>query len=320
MHLRSRRSSAILQALFVTFLWSTSWILIKIGLQEIPALAFAGLRYGLGFMVLAAMIAVRGEWRDVQRLSRAEWFWLILLGLCLYALTQGAQFLGLAVLSAVTVNLVLTLTTIVVALLGLIFLRERPGPWQWLGVAIATLGAWIYFYPVEFPADEAMGLVIAGLGMLFNALSALIGRRINRQANLSPRLVTTVSMGVGAAILFSVGIPLQGIPRLSATGWFIVVWLAVVNTAVAFTLWNLTLRTLTAVESSVVNNTMSIQIPILAVLFLGERPDLKGWFGLGLAAIGTLAVQIGRRGADSELARVSPGEGPHASSVSCPEE
>ena len=36
-----------LQALFVTFLWSTSWVLIKIGLDQIPALPFAGLRYTL---------------------------------------------------------------------------------------------------------------------------------------------------------------------------------------------------------------------------------------------------------------------------------
>jgi drug/metabolite transporter (DMT)-like permease len=29
---------AVLQALFVTFLWSTSFVLVKIGLQDIPAL------------------------------------------------------------------------------------------------------------------------------------------------------------------------------------------------------------------------------------------------------------------------------------------
>ncbi|HKZ55913.1 MAG TPA: DMT family transporter [Anaerolineales bacterium] len=44
--------SAVFQALFVTFLWSTSWVLIKWGLDEIPPLIFAGLRYGLGFLCL----------------------------------------------------------------------------------------------------------------------------------------------------------------------------------------------------------------------------------------------------------------------------
>jgi len=34
---------AVVQALFVVFLWATSWVLIKVGLEEIPALTFAGL-------------------------------------------------------------------------------------------------------------------------------------------------------------------------------------------------------------------------------------------------------------------------------------
>ena len=49
---RSPHFTAVFQALFVTFLWSTSWVLIKIGLEDIPALTFAGLRYGLASLCL----------------------------------------------------------------------------------------------------------------------------------------------------------------------------------------------------------------------------------------------------------------------------
>jgi hypothetical protein len=48
--------------------------------------------------------------------------------------------------------------------------------------------------------------------------------------------------------------------------------LAVVNTAVAFTLWNRSLRPLSALESAGINNTMLIQIALLAWVFLGEGP------------------------------------------------
>ncbi|MBX3139302.1 MAG: EamA family transporter [Trueperaceae bacterium] len=49
---------AVLQALFVTLLWSSSWVLIKQGLGEIPPLTFAGLRYTLAATVLwAALLA-----------------------------------------------------------------------------------------------------------------------------------------------------------------------------------------------------------------------------------------------------------------------
>ena len=72
-------------------------------------------------------------------------------------------------------------------------------------------------------------------------------------------------------------------------------WLAVVNTAFAFTLWNHTLRTLTAMESSIVNGTMMIWIPVLAVIFLGERITGQQLIGLILGGLGVLVVQLRRR-------------------------
>ena len=46
---------AVLQALLVTFLWSTSWILIKVGLDDLDLapISFAGLRYALAAAILA---------------------------------------------------------------------------------------------------------------------------------------------------------------------------------------------------------------------------------------------------------------------------
>jgi drug/metabolite transporter (DMT)-like permease len=99
-------------------------------------------------------------------------------------------------------------------------------------------------------------------------------------------------MAVGALVLLAVGVALEGWPRPNLTGWLIVGWLAVVNTAFAFTLWNHTLRTLTAVESSVVNNTMTVQIAVLAIVFLGEQLAPLQLIGLFLAAAGAAAVQV----------------------------
>jgi drug/metabolite transporter (DMT)-like permease len=69
---------------------------------------------------------------------------------------------------------------------------------------------------------------------------------------------------------------------------------ATVNTAFAFTLWNRSLRHLTATESSVINNTMMIQIALLAWLVLGEALSLREAFGLAVAAVGVLVVQLRR--------------------------
>ncbi|HEY5982570.1 MAG TPA: DMT family transporter, partial [Anaerolineales bacterium] len=92
------------------------------------------------------------------------------------------------------------------------------------------------------------------------------------------------------------GLLLEGIPSISPRNWLFILWLAAVNTAFAYTLWNHTLRTLTATESSIITGTMLVWIPILAVIFLGEHVGLKELLGLIAVGLGTLFVQLrGRR-------------------------
>ena len=58
--LRSHRA-AVWLALLVTFLWSTSWVLIRWGLDEegLTPVMFAALRYGIAAIVLIAFVIVR---------------------------------------------------------------------------------------------------------------------------------------------------------------------------------------------------------------------------------------------------------------------
>jgi drug/metabolite transporter (DMT)-like permease len=143
------------------------------------------------------------------------------------------------------------------------------------------------------------GLLIGLLAILANTAGALLGRAVNRTASISPLLVTGVSMGSGALLLLGAGLLSEPFPTLTAQDWLIIIWLAAINTALAFTLWNHTLRTLSAAQSSVINNTMLIQIAILAWFFLGEQLNIIQVAGLLLAAAGTLLVQQRRRPAQN---------------------
>jgi drug/metabolite transporter (DMT)-like permease len=295
LNIRSPHFRAALQALLVTFLWSTSWVLIKLGLKDIPALTFAGLRYSLAFLCLLPLIIHSRQLAGLRHLSRGAWVRLLALGILFYAVTQGAQFLSLFYLPAATTSLLLSFSAVVVALLGIRLLSERPTQMQWIGTALSVAGVSLFLYPVQLHGDEVLGIAIAGAGVLANALSSILGRDVNRRGDLTPLSVTVVSMGVGAAVLLTAGILVQGVPSLSLRHWVIIVWLAVVNSAFAFTLWNRTLRTLSAMESSIINNTMLFQIALLAWVFLGERLSGRQILAITVAALGTLLVQLRRR-------------------------
>jgi drug/metabolite transporter (DMT)-like permease len=216
------------------------------------------------------------------------------LGILFYTLTQGAQFVGLAYLPAISVNLLLSFTAVIVTLLGIVFLTESPGLMQWVGMILYLSGAFVFFYPASFPANQFFGFIAVFVGILANAGSAVLGRYINRRGNLPPLTVTLVTMGVGSVILLLMGLLSEGLPNLTLLNWLTIGWLAIVNTAFAFTLWNHTMRVLSALESSIINNTMMIQIPILALLFLGEQVTGREIGGMVLAGIGILIVQLRR--------------------------
>ncbi len=288
--------TAIVLALLVTFLWSTSFIIIKIGLSEIPPLTFAGLRYTIAFTALLPLAFRKEIKSEIKHLQKRDWQKLILLGLTFYTLTQGAQFLGLSLLPAVTVSLLLNFTPVVVAVMGIFILSERPTILQWLGALLFILGVLVYFLPIISNRNQTLGLIVMAFGILANAGSAVIGRDVNRKASLSPITITVISMGIGGIILLITGIVFQGLPAISFTNILYLLWLALINTAFAFTLWNLTLRTLTAMESSIINGTMLIQIAVLAYIFLGEEITTKEGIGMLIAAIGAVLVQLKRKG------------------------
>lgn len=303
----SPHTRAVAQALFVTFLWSTSWILIKVGLKDIPPLTFAGLRYSLAFLCLCPVIlASRPRRAELGALRLNDWLQLSLLGLIFIAVTQGAQFIALSYLPATTLTLLINLSVVVVALVGSVVLAERLRSRQWLGIGIFFVGIALYFFPVDIPAGERVGLLMAGVVVLANSTSSILGRRVNRSAHINPIIVTFVSIGIGAFILLVVGIAQSGWPQLALNSWLIILWLAGVNTAFAFTLWNHTLRTLPAVESSIMNNTMLIQIAVLAWVFLGERLSPQEVLGLAAVAAGVLLVQF--KWAGQKQAAVVPAE------------
>lgn len=287
---------AALAAMAVTVLWSSSWVLIRWGLDDhgLRPIGFAGLRYGLAALVLAGWVSTRPRHRRALRaLTPGEIGRLAGLGVVFYTLTQGAQFVAIDNQPAATTSLILSLTPLMVSFISNRLLGEPPSRRQIFGSALIAAGALAYF--AGSLGFTALGMTAALVGLGANTAGALLGRSVNRGLSLPAEVVTVVSMGVGAAVLVGGGILLEGLPRLDPSGWLIVAWLAVANTAVAFTLWNWSLRHLTATASAGINNTMLIQIALLGWIFLAEVPGPVQWVGMAVVSLGVFLAQAAHR-------------------------
>jgi drug/metabolite transporter (DMT)-like permease len=232
----------------------------------------------------------------IKTISRRWWIKLVIYGLIFYTFTQGAQFVAILYLEdTITVSLLLSFTPILVLILAIFLVKEKPNLAQILFVFTALVGALMYFYPfveVQTSILGIIGLIAAIVGLVANALSTIMGRAINKSQKFSPLVVTTISMLIGSVVLLVSGIIIEGIPVLSLISIGYILWLSFVNTAFAFTLWNNVMQKLQAVEISIINNTMLVQIAILALIFLNERPSVLEWIGVAIVAVSALLLQI----------------------------
>lgn len=290
---RSHRRAAA-TAVLVTFLWSSSWILVRIGLDDadLPPVTFAGLRYTAAALVLWTVVGVRRVPVRRPAWTVRELGGLGLLGVVFYTVAQGAQFVAIAHQPAATSSLVLALTPLAVGLLSTAVLGERPSRAQLAGAGLVVAGAAAYV--AGSLGATVVGMAAAVTGLCANTAGSVLGRHVNRGSARPALVVTAVSMSVGAVLLDAGGLLTEDPGRVSPGAVAIVAWLAVVNTALAFTLWNHALRHLTAIESAGINNLMLIQIAGLGWIVLGERLGAAGVVGVLLVSGGVYLTQRGR--------------------------
>jgi hypothetical protein len=207
----------VLQALLVTFLWSTSWVLIKIGLVDIPALTFAGLRYALATLVLLPFVLRGDRWRPCggsrTRLARPA------------AARPGAVRAhpgGPVPGPGVPAGRDAQPRPVVLAAGG-----GAGSPVGRCGVAraaaVARASPWsrwaplTYFGPTLPPVDQRVGLVIALVGLAPTRRAACSAARSTAPARWTRCWSRSAAWASGSAVLLATGLATQGLPSLSTT-------------------------------------------------------------------------------------------------------
>lgn len=242
-------------AFFVTILWSSSWVIIKFGLEELPPIMFAGMRYSIASLILLGVLLRKSK--HIKTLREMPLGWrvrLVIYGIVFITITQSMQFIGLNLLPAVTVTFMLNFTPIFVLLFGILMINEKLSTMQLIFVGLSLLGVLMYFFPFSFGDTSIVGLILVTVGVIANALSSILGRKYNRSREYSPLIITTISMTVGSLGLLIFGLLLEGIPSIGLTSLFYILWLAIVNTAFAFVLWNKAMQELSAIQITIIND------------------------------------------------------------------
>lgn len=299
MALSHPRPVAALQALVVCFIWSTSFIITKRLYDDgIGPVSLTGIRYTLAGLALAPV----WMWRrhacpGRRRPAGLGWWVLVAVGVAGYAVNPLGYNLALAALPASWVGVALGANnTLQVVVFGAMLLRERPTPVQLTAIIVAITGTLAFTPPSSALAASmvlpSLAIVLSGAGYAL----WVVGNRALLRTTDAIELVCP-SMLAGALPVLMIGVGIEGLPRLSASAWLLIGALALINTSLAFLVWTHTQRQLAAHESAVINNTMTIQIAVLASVLLGESLTTWQWLLIGVVANATVVVQTtGSRG------------------------
>ncbi len=292
MRFQKTRMLSLFEASLVTFLWSSSYVLIRIGLEEINPLAFAAYRYFLASLILLFPFYLQFRKNKKGRLNLIRISLFLVLGFTGFFIAQGFQFIGLFFLNSVTVTFILNLTPLFVLALSIVFLNEWPSSFQSIGIIMTLFGVVVFFYDALADFGTVTGVLITLISGVGWAFYIIISRHALAKDNESVITLTSISMLFGAFMLLGATGLTGNLVNVSFYGWMIILWLSIVNTAVAFFLWNHALKTLKAIEQSILQNSMLIQISLLAFFFLQESISEFNILGMIIVFSGVLIVQL----------------------------
>lgn len=282
---RASRPLALLEALFVSMVWASSFIIVKIALVELGPLTIGGLRYFLGFACLLPFLRRRSF-----MLTRAQWLRIVMLGLSAYTLANGALFWALRFLPATTGSFLMSLITVTVLLGGVIWLREIPNHLQTFGIFM-TLAGMAVFFSSGLKPGEPLGLAIFALAVVGFTSFGLLSRVAALDRQVDMLTLTAVPLAIGGGLLLVIALSIEGLPHASFRTWGLVLFLAAINTAFGYMLYNHALQSLQAFEMNVLLNLSPIWTALLGWILLEEKLTIQQWAGIFVVLAGVLLAQ-----------------------------
>ena len=291
---------ALIEAIFINLIWASTFIFVKMALKDLGPLTIGGLRYFLGFLILLPFML---KSRQRPSFSRAAWVQLFLIGFSSYTLANSAMFWSLRYLPATTVSFLMGLTTLLVFFGGMLWLKEIPDRFQTIGIIITLVGTGMFF-SVGLKPGEPIGIILMGLALLCFTVFGILGRNTARAQTVDTLSLTAYPLAIGGGLLLLVAIPLEGIPHASFQTWGLVVWLAAINTSLAYVLYNHSLQVLTAFQMNVLLNLAPIGTAVMGWFFLNEHLTALQFIGMVVVIVGVGLVQ--RRTSPKETAIAAP--------------
>ncbi|HYK54608.1 MAG TPA: EamA family transporter [Candidatus Eremiobacteraceae bacterium] len=296
------RSRTTLLFVLMCWVWGSTWLAIRFGLEGVPPFVGAGLRMAIsGVLLIAAAFLIRTQWPRTKTYVLHIFIQGILLFGCQFALVYWSEQTvpsGLvAVLFAATPLVTSFLTTTVLRM-------ERLSTVNVLGLVCGFCGVAVIFWSevVEAARVPAAGAVAVLGASVCASIASVCAKRL--AANVPP--IATVGPGqlIGSFVLGALALATERTQPIvfTQTATLALMYLIVFGNGVAFLAYFTLMRVMPVTRLNLLTYITPIIAVLLGVIFAGEHIAVTTILGAAIVFAGIGLVHVKPREAAKVLA------------------
>ncbi len=280
--------------LVLCLIWGTTWLFIKVGLEEIPPFTFALLRFIVSIIIVGAIILVS---RIGLPANARDWRLLAITGVLQFSINYSLVFWSELHISSGLAAVLQAMIPVFGLILAAVYLPEEKITMlkiAALGIGVAGVGV-IFYEQLSIESTMAFaGSVAIVIGAFAAAQASILTKA--KGGNMHPAILIFGQMVCGIGPIFVIVFFREGNPfnlNITFSGIFSIMYLAVLGTVVSFWLYYWLLSRIESTKAM----TIALVTPLVAVvcgnLFLGEKLRTQTIAGgaLILASVGLIVFR-----------------------------
>lgn len=282
---------AILMGLAFAAMWSSAFTSARIIVEFAPPLTALALRF-----LMSGVIGVSLAWALGQsfRLSRRQWFGVLIFGVCQNALYLGLNFVAMQTIEASLAAIIASTMPLLVALAGWLILGQRIRPMGIAGLVAGVIGVALIMGARLQGEVDMFGIALCAIAVVSLTIATLAVMGASSGGNVL--MIVGLQMLVGSAILWG---PALALETFDVTwNWQLIVafiYTTLIPGLVATWVWFILVGRIGAVKASTFHFLNPFLGVATAAVFLSERLGMIDVVGVLIIAGGILAVQLSKQ-------------------------
>ncbi len=289
-NITSSRLIALLWGLLGVLLWSGSFVLTRFGVKSsLTAYDIIALRFATGGLLLTPVIYKYGF--GIRQLGITGFILLVTGAGAPYALltATGLRFAPAAQAAA----LIPGMMTVLVALLGTVFLREKLSPRGWVGIALILAGGFC-IAGQSLEAGQSLG------HLAFFAAAALWAAYVIALRGSGISALHATAIAAVASAIFYLPVYLIWLDKNITTAPVAdlvtqSVYQGILTTIIGLVAFNRAVAGLGAAAGAALSSLIPVATLILGLFFLGEHPQINEIIATFLIITGVLCLTLIRK-------------------------